>query len=232
MNSERLPGKIMQTIGGKPMIGILIDRLRDSGIPIIIATSTNSENDQLVAYAHENGINIFRGSEDNVLERFYQAAKLVKANTIIRLTGDNPLMDGGLIAEALDYYFKQDFSRVYLSTGLSQSFPLGISAEIFSFELLEEAFNKAEIPGEFEHVTPYMHQNRPGDIKIIPYSGAMKKYHYRLSVDTESDFRLISTLVEDYGCDKKTIVEIVEVLDKHPELQLINNTVAQKLWDQ
>ncbi|MFH1119632.1 MAG: glycosyltransferase family protein [Bacteroidota bacterium] len=230
MNSERLPGKILKPIGGKPMIGILIERLRQSGIPMMLATSTNKENDELVDFAQKSGIDVFRGNEDNVLERYYLAALACNADPIIRLTGDNPLMDGSLVKDVLAYYQKFKNSRVYVSTGLSKTFPLGISAEVFSFELLKEANLNANLPGEFEHVTPYMHQNRPGDVKIFPYAGEMNKYHYRLTVDTEKDFKLVKALVEDYKCDQQSVIEIVGILDSHPELARMNNSIIQKSW--
>jgi len=133
MNSERLPGKVMKQIGGTPIIGILIRRLKQSELPIILATSTNIENDELVEYAKSLDVQIFRGSEDNVLERYYLAAKSVNAKTIIRVTGDNPLLDGRFLLENVNNYCNLNDERAYLSTGLSHSFPLGISIEIFSF---------------------------------------------------------------------------------------------------
>ena len=155
MNSERLPGKVMKEIAGIPMIGILLNRLKKTDLPIILATSTNKENDILVRYAESFGVTIFRGSENNVLERFYIAAKQARACTIIRLTSDNPLLDGEFVRKNLNIYFENYIERTYLSTGLSKTFPLGMSVEIFSFKLLEEAYKNAKCLGELEHVTPY-----------------------------------------------------------------------------
>jgi spore coat polysaccharide biosynthesis protein SpsF len=231
MDSERLPGKVMKLIDGKPMIGILFERLKNGVIPIILATSTNPENDVLVNYARNSGILIFRGSESNVLERYYQAAKSVNAEVVIRLTGDNPFLEGRFVEELLDYYGKMENNRLYLTTGLSKTFPLGISVEIFSFKLLEEAYNFSDLPGEFEHVTPYIHQNRPGDIKILSYRDNKERFHYRLTVDTQSDFQLIKIMIENYNCDKKSVYEIIEFLDIHPELAKLNSSVIQKTWN-
>ena len=93
--------------GGKPLIGILFDRLIDSGIPVLLATSINPENDSLEDYARERGILVYRGSENNVLERYYEAAKSVEADLIFRLTGDNPFIDGHLVAEVLRFYYEK-----------------------------------------------------------------------------------------------------------------------------
>lgn len=232
MNSERLPGKVMMKIGGKPLIEILINRLRLSGIPILLATSINAENDCLVDYVESLGIKAFRGSENNVLERFYLAAKYVNADHIIRATGDNPLMDGSIIKDAYSFYLTQQNNRIFLSIGLSQSFPLGISASIFSFKLLEEAYNNARLPGEFEHVTPYLLNNVPGNITIKPFSGKIKRYQYRLTVDTVEDFELHNVLIEKYGCDKLNIYDIINILDNNPEIAGLNRKVKQKKWNE
>lgn len=232
MNSTRLPEKVMHSIGGTPLIGILFKRIKNAGFPIVIATSTNNENDRLVEYAKEQEIAIFRGSEDNVLERYYMAAKEFKANTVVRITGDNPLLDGFFLKEQVELFHNNKSMRKYLSTGLSQSYPLGMSVEIFGFKLLEEAYKNAELPGEFEHVTPYMHQNKPGDIEIIAPKLDRKKYHYRLTVDTEDDFLFNKTLIEDYGCDKLRMKNIISVIDEHPELLQINKNTFQKKWNE
>lgn len=232
MNSERLPGKVMLKIGGKPLIEILINRLKLSGIPILLATSTNTENDLLVDYVENLGIKTFRGSENNVLERYYQAAMSVDADLIIRATGDNPLMDGDIIKDAYSFYLAQQNNRLFLSIGLSQTLPLGISASFFSFNLLEEAYNNASLPGEFEHVTPYLFNNVPGNITVKSYSAKIERYKYRLTVDTVEDFELHKVLIEKHGCDKLNIYDIINILDNNPKIANLNRRVKQKKWDE
>jgi len=232
MNSERLPGKVMKSIGGKPMIGIMIDRLKKSELPIILATSLNTENDVLADYARSLGILVFRGSEENVLERYYFAAKSVNARIVIRVTGDNPLLDGILLRDHVDYFLSLNNPRAFLSTGLSETWPLGISVEVFHFDLLEEAYHSTTKPSYLEHVTPYMLLNIPGDIKILAPENNIHRYHYRLTVDTEADFTLNSILIEDFGCDMKSIEEIIQIIDDNQDLILINRDVSQKSWDE
>ncbi len=232
MNSERLPGKVMKTIAGKPLIEILFERLKKSNIPILLATSINKENDILVDFAESNRIKVFRGSEDNVLERYYEAAKSENCNIIIRATGDNPLMDGILIRNAYSHFLSHSNERSFLSIGSSKTYPLGISVSIFSLKLLEEAFINAKLQGEFEHVTPYMSNNIPGNINNISYKGNMNKYHYRLTIDTIADFELHRILIEDYNCNEMEINDIVKVLDSHPELIRINENIVQKEWNE
>jgi spore coat polysaccharide biosynthesis protein SpsF len=230
MNSERLPGKVLMKAGEAPLIGILFDRLKNSGLPILLATSENSENDPLEEYAREKGIMVYRGSEDNVLERYHEAAKQVNADLIFRLTGDNPFVEGDLIKEVFRFYRENNNPRTYISTGLSQTFPLGISVEAFGFNLLEEALLNTKTKGETEHVTPYMHQNMPGNITVVPFHFSKKRYHYRLTVDTERDFKLFKTLIEDYKAQHLEINEIIFILDNNPELSKINLGEKQKSW--
>jgi spore coat polysaccharide biosynthesis protein SpsF len=232
MSSSRLEGKVMKLIKGIPVIGILIERASQSDIPILLATSEKAENDILVDFVNSLGINVFRGSENNVLERFYLAAKDLHVRNIIRITGDNPLIDGKFIRDNYEVYKKINKDRVFLSTALSQTFPTGISIEIFSFNLLQEAFKSAKTPGEFEHVTPYMHQNMPGDIEIVSISSKINKYHYRLTVDTPEDFLFNSRLIEEFDCDQKSLDEIIEIIDTNQDLLRINRHVSQKSWDE
>jgi spore coat polysaccharide biosynthesis protein SpsF len=232
MNSERLPGKVMKPIMGVPMVGILAERLKKSCLPIIIATSINRENDELAEYAKTLDIPVFRGSETNVLERFYLAAKEADAKTIIRVTGDSPLLDGEFLRENVEEYWKINDERVYLTSGLSQSYPLGMSLEVFSSRLLEEAYKNADHPCEIEHVTPYMVQNKPGNINIISLKRREPKYNYRLTVDTPEDFIFIKKLIEDFECDKLSMEQIITVIDNHPSLLSINSGVHQKRWEE
>ena len=231
MNSERLPGKIMKPIMGKPMIGHLIERLKKASLPIILATSKNKENNVLCDYVKIFNINIFRGSEDNVLERFYFAAKEYKAKYIVRVTGDNPLIDGKFIYNSLISIGKEIEERIYFSTGKGSGLPIGLSFEFFSFKLLEEAYKFANDKAFKEHVTPYMHQNIPGDIKLLTRKYIENKSMYRLTVDTIEDFELIKSLIEIYNCHVCSIDKIIEIIDKNKELVKINKDVIQKSWE-
>ena len=230
MNSERLPGKVMMPINGIPMIGIQIERLKWARLPIILATSTSLENDVLAEYVTQQGVKIFRGNEDNVLERFYFAAKKHGAETIIRVTGDNPLIDGCFIENELKN-LKGSNSRTYFSIGRSKTFPLGLGFEIFSFNLLEEAYKKSDDKRQKEHVTPYIHQNVPGDVIIKTTNWTTNKSHYRLTADTEEDFSLIKTLVERHNVHKMSLEQIIQFLDINSDLANINQDVEQKNWN-
>lgn len=229
MGSSRLPSKVMMPIDDKPLIGYQIERLLTTGLPIIVATSENPNNDKLVEYVESLGVKVFRGSEDNVLERYYKAAKHFHATDIIRITGDNPLMDPDFIKEQLQE-FSPDSRRCYLYEGGLKKLPLGMSFELFSFELLEEAYKNAKVDSEKEHVTPYMHQNMPGNIEIHEFNTEINFPKARLTVDASEDYELIKKLILEYNCHHKNTQEIIDVLIAHKNLMEINNSVVQKKW--
>jgi spore coat polysaccharide biosynthesis protein SpsF len=230
MNSGRLPGKVMIHINDTPMIGIMLKRLKTSGFPIILATSENPENNILSEYAQKEGVHVYRGSEENVLERYFSAAQKYGAKNIIRVTGDNPLVDGLFIQSILKDY-NNLCGRTYFSSGRGLAYPAGLSFEYFSFELLEEAYRNATSKSEREHVTPYMHQNVPGDIEMKTIYCPGVKYDYRLTVDTKKDLKLLTILIERYRCHTMSHDEILECLDNHPELYKINASVEQRDWN-
>ena len=229
MGSTRLPSKVMMPINGMPMIGYQIDRLLMTDLPVIIVTSENPNNDSLVDYVKSLGVIVFRGNEENVLERYSKAAKLYNATDIIRITGDNPLVAADFIVKQLNE-FHPDTRRYYLYEGINKKLPLGMSFEMFPFELLEEASQKAKLKSEEEHVTPYMHQNMPGDIEIHEFKNEINFPDARLTVDTPEDYELIKELILEHNCHLKNTQEIIDILIANKDLVGINNGIVQKKW--
>lgn len=231
MGSKRLPGKVMKKIDGMPMIGYEINRLKKSGLPIVVATSVNPENEPLVEYLENLDINIYRGSEENVLERFYKAATKFNVKDIIRITADNPLMDGVCIKDQIEK-INIESEKYYFSDKTPKTLPLGMSFEMFSFALLKEAYLNSNSQSEREHVTPYMHQNMPGNIEFYTIKTKINRPGLRLTVDTEQDFELIETLIEKYDCSEKSMLDIIEILNNRPSLLQINSSITQKKWNE
>jgi spore coat polysaccharide biosynthesis protein SpsF len=231
MDSVRLPGKVLMTIGSSTMFEILVKRLKKSGLPIILATSDANSNDKLIAVARALEILFYRGSEDDVLSRYYEAAKANNVRVIVRVTGDNPLVDGEFIRCHVDDYIKLNNENLYMSTGISKTLPVGISFEIFSFSMLETAYRRASTIKEREHVTPYFYTH-PELYDFFPVMHATDKSAYRLTVDTMQDLELIRLLVEEYNADKLTYKEIISVMDKDRDLSNINIHVRQKKWNE
>lgn len=228
MTSTRLPGKVLMNIAEKPMLYYHVKRAAWSGIPLYVATTVNKEDDCLVDFCQEHEINCFRGSEHNVLERYYLCATENKLDVIVRVTSDCPLIDGYMIQEAVSRYIKRDDPQLYLSNYLTRCFPRGFDFEIFSFSLLKEAYENAFKESHREHVTPYINQNISGNVRFEHFTREKDASKYRITVDTEDDFILMKELIENYGCAKKNAEEIITVLEANPHLYKINAHIVQK----
>jgi spore coat polysaccharide biosynthesis protein SpsF (cytidylyltransferase family) len=227
MGSTRLPGKVMMAVSGKPLIGHMIDRLRQAKLVdrIIVATSTDSSNDGMCDYLKNIGIDVFRGSEDDVLERFYLAAKLYDLKYIVRLTADCPLVDPQIVDRFISEYFTQKAD--YLASG--QTWAEGLDTEVFSFPLLETAYKNARKSSEREHPTLYFH-NHPQLFNIVKSLSPTDDSKYRITVDEPQDLEVVKhvfqALYKD-GASYFGINEIKSYLDKHPEIYKNNSSIIR-----
>ena len=227
MGSERLPGKVLKEIDGKTLLQTLLDRIKGCGLTIVVATTTQAKDDILINLLESLKINYYRGSEDDVLSRYYECAVQYKFDAIIRLTADNPFIDADFIKKCVTAYQLENSEDAYLFT---EKYPLGVALEIFSFKSLSDAYVNAENIKEREHVTPYIIRNK----QITQLSVAYKedKEHYRLTIDTNKDFELASILILNHHADKLSVDEIIACLDKHQDLLGINASVHQKKWEE
>ena len=228
MTSTRLPGKILKEAKGRPLLDYHTDRLKQTGFELVIATTTNATDDLVAAYATKKNISLYRGDEQNVLSRFYEAAVKYKLDIIVRVTSDCPLIDPHLIRNSMEKYLKLNNSRLYMSNALERTFARGFDFEIFSFELLEEAYRNAIAAPDLEHVTPYIWNNRAGNVEFYHVKQNADHSNLRITVDTEDDFSLIRELIEKYDAEKLSYNEIETVLVQHPELININGHIEQK----
>lgn len=226
--STRLPGKVLKRLSGITVLEHIIQRLQITNLPIIVATTTNPNDDLIVDESRNLGVYSFRGSENNVLERYFQCAKENNLQVIVRICSDCPLIDGELINKALQKYSKNYSDYLYLNLGIPRSYPLGVDFEIFSFSLLQEAYQNARTESQREHVTPYINQNISGKVQLMSLSRKVDASQYRLTLDTPEDFELIKILIEEFNCHQKSVEEILEVLEQNPELARINGHVEQK----
>ena len=230
MGSTRLLGKMMLEIKGKSLLQYHIERLQKSSLPIYVATTDNPADTVIAECASKNGVHFYRGSEDDVLDRYYHCAKKNNLDVIIRVTSDCPLIDGGIIQKAVENYLAFKSNNVHYSCNVKHTLPHGMNFEVFSFLLLEEAHQKARSTFEREHVTPYIIQNISGNVVLKHYTKAKNDSNYRITVDTEEDFLLVKKLIEEYDADKKTMEEIISVFENHPELILINLQKTPHIW--
>lgn len=229
MGSTRLPGKVLKEVMGRPLLSYLVERLRR--VPqideIVIATTTNPEDQAIVTLCQKEKISCFRGSAEDVLDRLYRAAKQFEADIVIRITADCPLIDPVCIQQALALYL--DEKPDYVSNAHVRSFPIGMDVEVFSFSSLQEAHQEAKKPEEREHVTPfiYRHPERYCS-KVITHTPDLS--HLRLTVDTAEDLALITKLLELLYPIKHnfTLQDILSALKSHPDWLQLNAHVPHK----
>ena len=228
MTSTRLPGKVLLTAGGKSMLQYHIDRLQQTGYEVTIATTINKEDDAIVNFALQQNIFYSRGSEHDVLARFMQVQREKKFDIIVRVTSDCPFIDPQLIQQGVNALIHSKSKRTYVSNCFPRTFARGFDFEVFSDELLEEAFLKGQDAEDREHVTPYLWKNKPGDITLQNISQTEQNGSLRITIDTSEDFELIQLLIEKYHADHLSHREIETILNDHPELVAINSHVEQK----
>lgn len=234
MDSSRLPGKVLKRVKGKPLLGHMIERVRlmKSAQQIVVAT-TESMNDQaIVDYCQRLKVKCFRGSRQDVLSRFYEVAVEEAAQVIVRLTADCPLIDPVVIDDMVKNFILAQPYLDYMSNTLVRTFPRGFDAEVFSFEVLEEAHNKAALPLEREHVTPYIYL-RWKIFRVANYFSKLgNKSDYRLTVDYAEDLDLITQVIRKLQSQEPSslgsLKEIIEILDKNPDIAKINAHRRQK----
>ena len=205
-SSSRFPNKILKTIGDETLLGLLIKRVKKAQNidKIIVATSVNPSDDIVEGIATKSKVKTYRGSLEDVLDRYFQAALNSEADIIIRITGDCPLIDPKLIDTLVDEFEARELD--YLSNTLDPMYPDGQDIEIFSFEALQKVWNKARLNSEREHVTPYLYKNSSyygqSLFKADNFGNLSGDYsNIRMTVDYESDLKIIQSLVEDGGID-------------------------------
>ena len=235
MTSSRLPKKVMKIIAGKPMLGHVINRVTSSQIvdEVLIATTTDETDDEIEKFCKLHNYSCFRGHPFDVLDRYYQAAKRCKADVIVRITGDCPLMDSSLIDTLLEDFIdsKVDFAANRLPPPWKRTYPIGLDIEIVRFQALEKAWKEANSQFEREHVMPYLY-DLPGRFKIL------LKHHdpdygiKRWTVDTPQDLEFVKRIFDHFSPRLDfSWKEVIQFLEANPELEQINVSINAKLVD-
>ena len=227
MTSTRLPGKVLMEVMGRPLLSYQVERLRFSNRidETIIATTTNKEDDPVAKLAQKEGIKVYRGSEDDVLDRYYQAAKEYGAEHIMRLTGDCPLIDPVICDLVIDSYLKSGVDFVH--TG--PTFAEGLDCEVFSLECLKLAWHGAELRSEREHCTMYFH-NHPEKVRKITIVNKTDDSKYRFTVDELEDFSVVKAILENlYQTSEGHFgpSEIKSLLDSSPDIFDLNKGIVR-----
>jgi spore coat polysaccharide biosynthesis protein SpsF len=232
MGSTRLPGKVLRDIVGEPMLWRVVERTRRATAlhEVIVATTTEPADDALAEFCRECHIPCFRGDENNVLDRYYQAALQARADAVVRITSDCPLIDTEVIDKVVHEFLAGDYD--YASNCLRRTYPRGLDCEIMTFRALERAWREATLPYERAHVTPYLYE-KPGRFKLLSVTAAEdnNEGHYgdgRWTVDTPEDLEFVRAVYSRMKDNSFSWRDVLTLLEREPELAQINRSIAQK----
>lgn len=224
MTSTRLPGKTMRILSGKPLLQHVVDNLKKSKNidKLVVATTTDSEDDIIDLWCKKNSIFSYRGDREDVLSRFYECALKYKADAIVRVTSDCPLIDSIIVDSVIDLF--KTTNSDYATNSLIKSFPHGLDIEIFSFDALRESFENTKKQNDREHVTQYI-RSRPEKFKLTnflssgDYSGVYSSI--RVTIDEDEDFELVELIINKLGNDIN-LKDLLKLYQEDPDLFNIN----------
>ena len=247
MNSSRLPGKILLDIAGQPMLQRVFVRTSRSATvsQTLFATTTDPSDDAVAQYCEFSGIPFRRGSQFDVLDRYYQAAKQAKADYVVRITADCPVIDPGLIDDVVNTLLEDEYDFVCnrLPPPWHRTYPIGLDVEACTFKILTKAWKEAKEPQHREHAMPYFYEsvelttvNRQLQTGVSPrgFRVAMLNHitdfgDYRWTVDTPEDLEFIRQVYSRFdGRDDFTWKEVLDLVHNEPELTRINSGIQHK----
>lgn len=226
--STRLPGKVLLPLLGEPMLVRVIRRVARARSldDVLLATTTLPEDDVIVDLGLREEVAVTRGSADDLLDRYVAAARESAADTIIRITSDCPVIDPDVIDAAIDRF--TDAGVDYASTGLEpRTYPRGLDVEVVTRDALERAWREDTEPAWREHATPYIYRH-PKDFRLLALGVREGIAHHRWSVDTGEDYELMRRIYEVFGRDDFGWLEVLSLVEAHPEWQDLNRHVVQK----
>ena len=234
LGSTRLPGKVMMMLSGKTVLEHVITRVKACSKvdDVVIATTSNHRGDVIVKEAARCQVKWYRGSEEDVLARYYEAAREFEANIIVRVTSDCPLFDPLLLGEMIANYSTwaaEGRAPDYFSNTVRRTYPRGLDIEIFTFEALEKAMTEASQLYEREHVTPYFYENQEL-FTIDQHVGTEDQSDLRWTLDTPEDMKLIQCIYDALFFDGKifTTSDVLAFLQENPRITNINAGIMQK----
>lgn len=248
MDSSRLPGKVLLDIAGATMLERVVDRTRQSKWTdrVVVATTTDSSDNPIEALCTAKGYPCYRGSASDVLDRYYQAARLFRADVIVRITADCPVIDPGVIDQTIEAFFDNphpgvisspttpagrytwDFAANRLPPPWKRTFPIGLDTEVCTFHALERAWKEARDPHQREHVMPYLYE-QAGRFRVLQIDHDPDYGALRWTVDTAEDLELARRIYTHFdGRDKFSWEDVLALYNEHPELRGINAGVRHK----
>ena len=228
MGSSRLPQKVLMDLGGATVLDRVLNRLERSRMiqELLVATTTEPADDAIVEHCERTGWKVFRGSEQDVLDRYYQAAKYMHADVVVRITSDCPVIDPEVTDATIRAFL--DRGADYASNIRVRTYPRGLDTEVMTVQALERAWRESTKPYQREHVTPYIYEN-PGEFKLHGIENDTDCSQHRWTVDTPEDLQLLQAIYRRFGGrDDFGWREVLELVESDPSLSDINRHIAQK----
>lgn len=231
MTSTRLPGKVVKAVLDRPLLEYLIERLKrvDLADEVVIATTDNGSEKPIVDLCEHLSVPCFRGSEEDVLARYYTAAMTFKAELVVRVTSDCPIIDPKVIDRVIRFYLEHRREYDYVSNVLVRSYPRGMDTEVFPLTVLEAAFHESTDQLSREHVTPFIYRH-PERFRLGHVTYREDQSRHRWTVDTPEDFELVRRIIEALYPHHPAydLEDVLELLSAHPEWSLVNAHIEQK----
>lgn len=228
LGSTRLPNKVLLKLGDKTIIEHVVERVKNSKLidDVLVATTISKNDLEIVSFCAQRGIRIFIGSEEDVLDRYYQAAKLIAPTNVIRITSDCPMIDPEIIDKIIQTHV--DKSADYTSNTLEETFPDGLDAEVFSLAALKTAWQDSTLRSDREHVTPFI-KNNPTRFKLVSVTNDRNLSHLRWTIDQIEDYEFLQEIFSKlYSRNPffKTL-DILSEIEKNPKLAQINGGIIR-----
>ncbi len=231
MDSSRLPGKILKDILGRPMLELLVERVRRSQFiqDVVVATTVAPNDETTVKACEKMRVKCFRGSSEDVLDRVLKAAQAHQADLLVELTGDCPLIDPVIIDSVIQHFLENNYD--YVSNVLERTFPRGMDTQIFPVRVLEEVDRLTQAPADRENVSLYIYEHperyRLGNVAAL---GELHRPDLRLTVDMPEDYALIKAIYENlYPKNPRFLLgDVIRLLEENPGLKAMNAHVRQK----
>jgi spore coat polysaccharide biosynthesis protein SpsF len=247
MGSSRLPGKVLLDIAGKPMLARVMERTRRSALvdEVVVATSTEASDDPIEGYCLEHGYPCLRGSQFDVLDRFFQVASKLQAGIVVRITADCPVIDPDIVDLTLQEFMQADvdFAANRLPPPFRRTFPIGLDVEICKFEALERAWEESTLPYHREHVMPFLYEDVVLKVIDTTHSLGISRRGFRVlllnqipdygslrwTVDTPADLEFIRRVFAHFGGqDDFSWRDLLALVQENPDLAMVNAGIRPK----
>jgi spore coat polysaccharide biosynthesis protein SpsF len=231
MGSTRLPGKVLEDLAGEPVLARCVNRTRQARTlhQVVVATTIHPADDAIVRLCAGRGWLCFRGNEEDVLDRYYQAAVAHQADVVVRITSDCPLIEPEVVDRVIRKFLDRQPGLDYAANTLPpRTFPRGLDVEVIRFDALECAWHEDQNPAWREHVTPYIYRN-PERFSLCGVANDVDYSSMRWTVDTPEDLALVRCIYEHLRHDPFSWYEVLTLLEAHPEWLDMNRNVQQKV---